>query len=66
MILEYLKLENKIQVNSSYIIDDDPNLFFISLWIKFKKLKFKNVINDFIIFQYNTIKFINYKTVKTI
>ena len=65
LLLELFKPDNKIQLRSNYINIDEEKNFVYAFGLNSKKLKFKNKINDFIIFQYNKISFINYITMKT-
>ena len=67
-LLKYFNSDYKIQIRGKYFDYDQDNFYkrisFV-FGVNSKKLKFQNVINDFIIFQYNKISFINYITFKT-
>ena len=60
LLIEYFKKENKIQVKSNYIYNNNNEMIDYAFGLNSKKLKFKNKINDLIIFKYNDITFVNY------
>ena len=70
IILEYFKADNKIQIRGKYryLNEEDMGMYPYQCYafgINSKKNKFKNKINDIILFRYEKISFVNYTTFKT-